>query len=68
MRRAKLMFEKYAEGVEVIPVAADYEALVRCGWKTGFSWSDLIPDAESLSLNGYMVKEIIGYWGYRWVR
>ena len=68
MRRAKLMFEKYAEDVEVIPVAADYEALVRCGWKTGFSWSDLIPDAESLSLNGYMVKEIIGYWGYWWMR
>lgn len=68
MRRAKLMFEKYAAGVEVVPVATDYEALVRCGWKTGFSWRDLLPDAEMLFYSSYMIKEIIGYWGYRLFR
>ena len=68
MRRAKLMFEKYAAGVEVVPVATDYEALVRCGWRTGFAWRDLLPDAEMLFYSSYMVKEIIGYWGYRWLR
>lgn len=68
MRRAKLMFEKYAPELEIIPAATDYEALVRCGWKTGFSWRDLLPDAEMLFQSSYMIKEIIGYWGYRWLR
>ena len=68
MRRAKLMFEKYAPGLEVIPAATDYEALVRCGWKSGFEWSDFIPNAEMLFYSSYMIKEVIGYWGYRWLR
>lgn len=68
MRRAKLMFEKYAPGLEVIPAATDYEALVRCGWRSGFEWSDLTPNAEMLFYSSYMIKEIIGYWGYRWFR
>ena len=68
MRRAKLMFEKYAKGVEVIPAATDYEALVRCNWSAGFDWSDLLPNAEMIFLNTYMIHEIIGYWGYRWWR
>ena len=68
MRRAKLMFEKYAPGLEVIPAATDYEALVRCGWKSGFNWSDFIPNAEMLFQSSYMLKEIIGYWGYRLFR
>ena len=68
MRRAKLMFEKYAKGVEVIPAATDYEALVRCNWSAGFDWSDLLPNAEMIFLNTYMIHEIIGYWGYRWLR
>ena len=68
MRRAKLMFEKYAPGLEVIPAATDYEALVRCNWSAGFNWSDLIPNAEMIFLNSYMIHEIIGYWGYRLFR
>ena len=68
MRRAKLMFEKYAPEIEVVPAATDYEALVRCGWKSGFSLWDLIPNAEMMFQSSYMIKEIIGYWGYRWVR
>ena len=68
MRRAKFMFERYAPGVEVIPAATDYEALVRCGWRQGLRWKDLIPDSEMLFQSSYMVKEIIGYWGYKWLR
>ena len=68
MRRAKLMFEKYAPELEIIPAATDYEALVRCGWRSGFTWSDLVPNAEMLFYSSYMIKEIIGYWGYRWLR
>ena len=68
MRRAKLMFEKYAPELEVIPAATDYEALVRCGWRSGFDWSDLAPNAEMLFYSSYMIKEIVGYWGYRLLR
>ena len=68
MRRAKLMFEKYAKGIEIIPAATDYEALVRCGWKSGFHLGDVLPNPEMLSLNSYLIHEIVGYWGYRWVR
>ena len=68
MRRAKLMFEKYAPEIEVVPAATDYEALVRCGWQTGLSWGDLLPDVEKLFLSSYMVHEIIGYYGYLWAR
>lgn len=62
------MFEKYAKGIEIIPAATDYEALVRCGWKSGFHLGDVLPNPEMLSLNSYMIHEIVGYWGYRWVR
>ncbi|MBO7722098.1 MAG: YdcF family protein [Kiritimatiellae bacterium] len=68
MRRAKLMFEKYAPGVEMIPAATDYEALVRCGWRRGLGFRDFLPNAEMLFQSSYMIKEIIGYHGYRWLR
>lgn len=68
MRRAKLMFEKYAPEIEVIPAATDYEALVRCNWSAGFNWSDLLPNAEMMFQSSYMFKEIVGYWGYKWLR
>ena len=68
MRRAKLMFEKYAPGLEGFPAATDYEALVRCGWKVGFEWADLIPSPEMMFYSSYCFKEIIGYWGYRLFR
>ena len=68
MRRAKLMFEKYAKGVEVVPAATDYEALVMYGWKMDFGWGDLLPSSTALFANSYLIKEIVGYWGYRWFR
>lgn len=68
MRRARLMFEKYAPEIEVIPAATDYEALVRCNWGMGFGWSDLLPNAEMMFQSSYMFKEIVGYWGYKLVR
>ena len=62
------MFEKYAKGVEVVPAATDYEALVMYGWKMDFGWGDLLPSSTALFTNSYLVKEIVGYWGYRWFR
>ena len=65
MRRSLLMFRKYAPGVEVVPTACDYEATI---WSDRFEVKDLLPDAESLMRNSAMLKEYIGYWGYRLLR
>lgn len=66
MRRAVLMFKKYAPELEVIPAATDYEAL--SGFTPKLSWKDFLPDVGALVNNTAMVKEIVGYWGYRLLR
>ena len=66
MRRSVLMYKKYASGLEVIPAAADYEATVQTGHP--FSCKDLWPDATMFYANSYIMKEYIGYWGYRLFR
>lgn len=63
MRRAKLMFEKYAPELEIIPAACDHEATL--GAAEPLQVRDFFPGGEALMQNGYFVKEIIGYWGYR---
>lgn len=66
MRRSLLLFRKYAPELEVVPAAIDYEATVGAD---GFSfWGSLLPGAEPLTRNTYMIKEIVGYWGYRLLR
>lgn len=66
MRRSLLMFRKYAPGIDIIPAACDYEAMVHMdAWNF---FGDLIPNADSLLRNSYMLKEYIGYWGYRILR
>lgn len=63
MRRSLLLFHKYAPEVDVVPAAIDYEATIH---SDSFSFFEsLLPGAELLFRNTYMVKEIIGYWGYR---
>ena len=66
MRRAKLMFDRYAEGVEVIPAATDYEATVH--YSRPIEFTEFVPSADSLAFNSYMFKEWIGYFGYKWLR
>ena len=66
MRRSVLMFKKYAPNLEIIPAAADYEASVRMCRE--FSFGELLPAADYLSLNSGCFKEHIGYWGYRLFR
>ena len=66
MRRAVFMFQKYAPGLEVIPAATDYEALT--GFSSKISWKDFLPDASALAGNTIMFKEIVGYWGYKYLR
>ena len=66
MRRAKLMFERYAPSVDVIAAPCDHEALL--GSDEPLSVRDFFPGAEALARNGVSFKEIVGYWGYRWFR
>lgn len=63
MRRALLLFSRYAGDIEVIPAAADYEALVFLSKGVGPDW--FFPSADALFRNTVMLKECIGYWGYR---
>lgn len=66
MRRAKMMFEKYAKGVTVIPAPADFEATTR--FDEGFELKELLPSADAMSFNEYFLKEWIGYLGYKLLR
>ena len=66
MRRSVLMYRKYAPSLEIIPAATDYEATVQTG--RPFSLKDLWPDATMFYANSYILKEYIGYWGYRLFR
>ena len=66
MRRSVLMFKKYAPSLEIIPAATDYEASVRMCRE--FSFGELLPSSDYLSLNSGCAKEHIGYWGYRLFR
>ena len=64
MRRAKLMFEKYAKGVEVIPAPTDFEATVE--FDDGFEFRELQPGTAFM--NETYLREWIGYLGYKWLR
>ena len=64
MRRAKLMFEKYAKGVKVIPAPTDFEATVHVA--EGFDPRDLLPGNSYM--NEVYLREWIGYLGYKWLR
>ena len=66
MRRAKLMFEKYAPGIGVVPAPTDFEATVL--FDNGFDFRELLPNANSLLLNEAFLREWIGYFGYKWLR
>ena len=64
MRRAKLMFEKYAKGVEIIPAPTDFEATIE--FDDGFEFRELQPGTSFM--NEVYLREWIGYLGYKWLR
>ena len=66
MKRAMLIFGKYAKWMEVVPAATDYEATVRFAKPVQFV--EFVPSADGLAFNSYMMKEWIGYLGYKWLR
>ena len=64
MRRAKLMFEKYAKGVEIVPAPTDFEATIF--FDNGFDFRELQPGTAFM--NEYYLREWIGYFGYKFLR
>ena len=66
MRRAQLMYARYAKGVEVIPAATDHEATMLMD--RPLELKDFLPDPGALGYNAALFKEHIAYWGYRWLR
>ena len=66
MRRAKMMFDRYAKGVEVVAAPTDYETLTHLDGPWGVG--DFLPSLETLSFNSYLFKEWIAWFGYRWLR
>lgn len=66
MRRAKLMFERYAPELEIVAAPCDHEGLLAAS--EPWSVADFFPNAGALMGNSYRFKEIVGYWGYRLLR
>ena len=64
MRRAKLMFEKYAPEIEIIPAPTDFEATI--GADEGFDLRELLPGTSFM--NEAYFREWIGYFGYKLLR
>ena len=66
MRRALLMYSRYASELEIIPVATDFHVTV-CTDRP-IKCSDFFPNTDYLQKNGCILKELVGYWGYRLLR
>lgn len=66
MKRAKLMFEKYASVLDVVPAPADFEAVTTFAY--GFRITGLIPDCSSMASCECYFHEWLGYWGYKLLR
>ena len=59
MKRARMMFEKYAQGVQVVCAPADFE----CTMAARNGWS-VVPDACTFTLNSVALHEWVGIVGY----
>ena len=63
MKRARMMFEKYAKSVKVVCAPADFESMMQA--KRGWS---LLPDANVFCLNSAAFHEWVGIVGYKFFR
>jgi len=66
MRRALLMYRRYAKDVEVIPVATDYVNMTM--FEKPLEFKDFVPDPCMIGQNAYMFKEWLAYYGYYFLR
>ena len=63
MKRARMMFEKYAKDVEIVCAPADFECtmLAKRGWS-------ILPDPNAFNLNSIAFHEWVGIVGYKLFR
>ncbi len=66
MRRAVLMYRRYAPDMEIIPAATDYESTI-CRAQP-FDIGELCPNFFALTTSCTMWKEVLGYWWYKIAR
>ena len=66
MKRARLMFEKYAPSVEVVCAPADFENSIVAA--RPFSLSDFLPDPGAFMGNSVALHEWVGIVGYKLFR
>ena len=66
MKRARLMFEKYAPSVEVVCAPADFENSIVAA--RPFSFSDFLPDPGAFMGNSVALHEWVGIVGYKLFR
>ena len=66
MKRARMMFEKYAPEIEVVCAAADFEQTMMA--ENLFSSKAMLPDANVLYLNSVALHEWVGIIGYKLFR
>ena len=67
MRRAMMLYTRFAPNVEAIPAATDYVELPYEGFRK-FHWQGLIPTSDAMSRNNQVLHEYIGYWGRKFLR
>ena len=66
MKRAKMMFEKYAPGLEIVAAPTDYE--MHGVAENPVEFADFLPNADALLRNGYAIKEWVARFGYALLR
>ena len=66
MKRARLMFEKYAPDIEVVCAPADFENSIVAA--RPFSFSDFLPDPGAFMGNSVALHEWVGIMGYKLFR
>ena len=66
MKRAMLMFTKYAPSLNAIPAPTDFEAMTY--FADGFGLDEFLPDGQAIFANEIYFHEWLGYWGYKLFR
>ena len=66
MKRARMMFEKYAPGIEVVCAPADFEQTIMA--ENFFSPKAILPDVNAFYLNSTALHEWVGIVGYKLLR
>lgn len=66
MRRSMLMYTRYAPDLEMIPAATDH--CIGVCTDRPFKVADFFPTTDFYQKSGAIMKELVGYWGYRLFR